>query len=319
MTRFIIRRLLQAIPTLFGIMLLSFLLMRLSPADPITIATGQNPDITPEDRAALYAAYGLDRPLPIQFLDFVWDALRFDFGKSLQYHRPVMDMILERIPNSIQPVILGLIVALLLGIPLGMLGALYRGKAPDHGVRVVTVAAQAVPDFFLGLLFVLFLGVQLRWFPIGSMNVIGENCVLCWDRAWHLVGPTLLYANGGLALYPRLMRTEMLEILAQDFVRTARSKGLRERIVVGTHAFRNALIPMVTVLGPIFGIFLSGSVIVEQIFTWPGLGRLGFEAATAKDYPVVQAFVVIGGELLLLGYILRDIAYAWVDPRIRVR
>lgn len=319
MAGFIARRLLQAIPTLFGIMLLSFLLMRLSPADPITIATGQNPDITPEDRAALYAAYGLDRPLPVQFLDFVWQALRFDFGQSLQYHRPVTAMIVERIPNSIQPVILGLVVAVVLGVPLGMLGALHRGRAPDHGVRILTVAAQAVPDFFLGLLFVLFLGVQLRWFPIGSMNVIGESCALCWDRAWHLIGPTLLYANGGLALYPRLMRTEMLEILAQDFVRTARAKGLRERVVVGSHAFRNALIPMVTVLGPILGIFLSGSVVVEQIFTWPGLGRLGFEAANAKDYPVVQAFVVIGGELLLLGYILRDIAYAWVDPRIRVR
>lgn len=318
MGTFVVRRLLQAIPTLFGIMLLSFLLMRLSPSDPITLMTGLNPDITAEDRAALRAAYGLDRPLPVQFAEFMWDAVRFDFGASLQYRRPVMDMLLERIPNSLQLAVAGTVVALGIGIPLGIFAALYRGRLPDHGVRVLSVLGSAIPDFFLGLLIVLFLGVQLRILPIGSMNVIGESCGLCWDRAWHMIGPVLLYANGGIAVYPRFLRTEMLEILAQDYVRTARAKGLRERLVIGIHAFRNALIPIVTLFGGILTILLSGSVIIEQIFTWPGLGRLVFEAANAKDYPVVQATVVIGGELLLLSYILRDLAYAWVDPRIRV-
>lgn len=318
MTRFVVRRLLQAIPTLFGIMLLSFLLMRFSPADPVTLMIGQDPNITQEDRERLREALGLNRPLPVQFGEFVWDALRFDFGKSFYYHRPAMDLILERIPNSLQLAVAGTIAALVIGIPMGMLAALYRGRAADHTIRITSVVAAAVPDFFLGLLFILFLGVQLRWFPIGSMNAIGETCSFCWDRIHHMIGPVLLYANGGIAVYPRYLRTEMLEILAQDYVRTARAKGLRERVVIGLHAFRNSLIPIVTLFGGILTIVLSGSVIIEQIFTWPGLGRLLFEAATAKDYPVVQAAVVIGGELLLLSYILRDIAYAWVDPRVRV-
>lgn len=318
MTRFIARRLLQAIPTLFGIMLLSFLLMRFSPADPVTLMVGQDPNVTAEDYERLREALGLNRPLPVQFGEFVWDALRFDFGKSFYYHRPAMDLILERMPNSLQLAVAGTVVALAVGIPMGILAALYRGRAADHTVRIASVVSAAVPDFFLGLLFILFLGVQLRWFPIGSMNTIGENCSFCWDRIHHMIGPVLLYANGGIAVYPRYLRTEMLEILAQDYVRTARAKGLNERVVIGLHAFRNSLIPIVTLFGGILTIVLSGSVIIEQIFTWPGLGRLLFEAATAKDYPVVQAAVVIGGELLLLSYILRDIAYAWVDPRVRV-
>lgn len=318
MTRFIIRRLLQAIPTLFGIMLLSFLLMRLSPADPVRLIVGDNPDVAQRDREELREALGLNRPLPIQFGDYVWHAIRFDFGTSFYYHRPATQLIGERLPNSIQLAVVGTAVALLIGIPLGMIAALYRARVPDHGIRVLSVIAQAVPDFFLGLLFIMILGVQLRWFPIGSMNTIGETCTLCWDRAIHMVGPVVLWANGGIAVYPRFLRTEMLEILAQDYIRTARAKGLRERIVIGVHALRNSLIPMVTLLGPIITIFFSGSLIIEVLFTWPGIGRLLFESAVSKDFPVVQASVVIGGELLLLGYIMRDIAYAWVDPRIKV-
>lgn len=318
MTRFVIRRVLQAIPTLFGIMLLSFLLMRLSPADPVRLIAGDNPDVAASDRDQLREALGLNRPLPVQFLEFTWDALRFDFGTSFYYHKPAIALIGERLPNSIQLAVVGTVVSLVIAIPLGMLAALYRARAPDHGIRVLSVVAQSVPDFFLGLLFIMILGVQLRWFPIGSMNVIGETCTFCYDRAIHMVGPVLLYINGALAVYPRFLRTEMLEILAQDYVRTARAKGLRERVVIGVHAFRNSLIPMVTLLGPIITIFFSGSLIIEILFTWPGIGRLLFESAVSKDFPVVQAAVVISGELLLVGYIMRDVAYAWVDPRIKV-
>ena len=318
MGRFIARRLVQAIPTLFGIMLLTFLLTRLSPTDPVQLMLAGQTDLTAEDRQELLHELGLDKPLPLQFVDFAWDVVRLDFGNSFYYHRPAIQLIAERIPNTAQLAIAGFLVAALLGIPLGIVAALFRGRALDHGIRVASVAASAVPDFFLGLLFVLFLGVQLRWFPIGSMNVIGESCGLCWDRAWHMVGPVLLYANGGLAVYPRYLRTEMLEILAQDYIRTARSKGLREKVVVGSHALRNALIPVVTLFGGILTIVIGGSVIIEQIFSWPGLGRLLFEAAQAKDYPVVTASVLVGGFLLVASYILRDIAYAWVDPRIKV-
>jgi peptide/nickel transport system permease protein len=317
--RFILRRLAQAIPTLFGIMLLTFLLTRLSPADPVDFIIGGSTDVTAEQREEIREAYGLNRPLPLQFVEWAWSAVRLDFGRSFYSHRPAIQLIAERIPNSLQLALAGFVVALAIGVPLGIVPALARGSAPDHAIRVLSVLLNAIPDFFLGLIFVLVLGVQLRWFPIGSMNTIGTDCTLCWDRLWHMVGPVLLYANGGIATYPRYLRTEILEILGQDFVRTARSKGLRERSVILRHVLRNALIPIVSLFGGILTIVIGGSVVVEQIFTWPGLGRLLFEAANNKDYPVVQAAVIVGSVLLLLSYILRDIAYAWVDPRIKVR
>jgi peptide/nickel transport system permease protein len=311
--------LVQAVPTLFGIMLLTFLLTRLSPADPIDIMVGGVTDLTAQDREDLREAYGLNRPLPLQFVEWSWGVLRLDFGQSFFSHRPAIQLIAERIPNSLQLAVAGLLVALAIGVPLGVLAALFRGGPVDHAIRVTSVVLNAVPDFFLGLLFVLVLGVQLKWFPIGSMNLVGESCGLCWDRVWHMVGPVLLYANGGIATYPRYLRTEILEILGQDYVRTARSKGLRERAVVIRHVLRNALIPIVSLFGGILTLVVGGAVVVEQVFNWPGLGRLLFEAANNKDYPVVQAAVVIGSVLLLLSYILRDIAYAWVDPRIKTR
>jgi peptide/nickel transport system permease protein len=317
--RFIARRLLQAIPTLFGIMLISFILLRVSPADPVKLMVPSDAELTEQDRENLREALGLNKPLPVQFLDFVTQSATLDFGKSFYYHRPARDMIFERVPNSIQPVLLGLLVGVLVGIPLGFISALNRGRRSDHAIRVSSTLLNATPDFFLGLLFVLFLAIQLKWFPIGSMNVVGEDCVLCWDRVWHLVGPVLLYANGGIAFYPRLIRTEVLEVLSQDFVRTARSKGLRERVVMSGHVLRNALIPVVTNFGGILTIIFAGNVIVERVFNWPGLGRLFFDALTQKDYPIIQASLVMGAGLLLISYIMRDITYALVDPRIKVR
>lgn len=319
MRQFVLRRLVQAVPTLLGIMLLTFLLTRLSPGDPVNLMVPHSSDLTEEDRAGLRAALGLTDPLPLQFVTWARQVVVLDFGKSFLYHRPAIELIGERIPNSMQPVLAGLAVALLIGVPLGVIAALTRGSRADHGIRVFSVVLNSTPDFFLGILFVLILGVQLRWFPIGSMNTVGIDCTLCWDRLYHMIGPTLLYANAGLAAYPRILRTEVLEILGQDYVRTARAKGLRERFVVVRHVVRNALIPVVSVLGGILTLVLGGSVIIEQIFTWPGLGRLLYESAINKDFPVVQASVVVGSALLIASYILRDIAYAWVDPRIRHR
>ena len=318
MSRFILRRLLQAVPTLFGILLLTFLLTRLSPADPVSLIYAGAIDVKGEDRERLREELGLNRPLPVQFVDWAGHALVLDFGKSFHYYRPASDMIAERIPNSLQLSVAALLLSLAVGVPLGVLAALNRGSLADHAIRLISVVGHAVPAFWFGLLFVLILGVQLRWFPIGSMNVLGkDNDVL--DRLWHLVGPVLTLALTGIANYPRYLRTEMLEILGQDYVRTARSKGLREQTVVVAHVLRNALIPIVSLLGGILTIIVSGSIVIEQVFNWPGLGRLLYEAALNKDYPVVQASVLVGSALLLLSYILRDIAYAWVDPRIKVR
>ena len=318
MGRFILRRLVQAVPTIVGIMIITFALTRLSPSDPVRLMIGAAPDVTSEDYAQLRESLGLNAPLPVQFFDWTRKALVGDFGQSFYYHRPAIALIAERIPNSLQLSFLGLLVALVVGVPLGIIAAFMRGRLPDHLIRISSVLLHAVPPFFLGLVVVLFFGVQLHWVPVGSMNIVGDSCTLCWDRGWHLIAPVLVVASAGIAIYPRYLRTEMLEVLSQEFVRTARGKGLRERTVIVAHVLRNALIPVVTLFGGILTIVLGGSVVIEQVFNWPGIGRLLFEAANAKDYPVVQASVVIGSVLLVLSYILRDITYALVDPRIKI-
>jgi peptide/nickel transport system permease protein len=319
MGRFIARRLIQAIPTLFGIMLLTFLLTRLSPSDPVQLMVAGNFDITVEDKASLRHSLGLDDPLPVQFGKWLISAAQLDLGNSFYYHRPVTQLIWERIPNTMQYTIPSLILAVVIGAPLGFVAARLRGRFPDHLIRLMSVVLHSLPEFFVGLLVVLILGIQLRWLPVGSMNAVGETCTFCVDRFVHLLGPVIVGALGGIAFYPRLMRTEVLEILGQDYVRTARSKGLRERVILTGHVLRNALIPVVTIFGGLLGIVLSSSLVIEQVFNWPGLGRLLFEGAVNKDYPMVQAVTIVGGVLLLASYILRDIAYAWVDPRIKVR
>lgn len=318
MGKYVVRRLLQAIPTILGIMILTFLLTRLSPSDPVEILLANQPDVTEREREELREALGLNEPLPIQFLVWTRDAVLLDFGDSFIQRRPVSAILAERVPNTLQLSVTGLVVSLLIGIPAGVAAALLRGRPTDHVIRVMSVLLHATPAFYLGLLFILFFGVQLRLFPVGSMNTVGESCALCLDRAWHMVGPVLLYAASGIAIFPRFLRTEMLEILGQEYVRTARGKGLAERVVLIRHALRNALIPVVTLLGGLLTIFISGSVVIEQVFNWPGLGRLLFDAANQKDFPVVQAAVLISSLLLVVSFILRDIAYAWVDPRIRV-
>jgi peptide/nickel transport system permease protein len=317
MVRFIVRRLVQAIPTLFGILLLTFLVTRLSPADPVKLMLAGNFDITPEDRAVLYHSLGLDDPLPVQFARYAFNVLRLDFGNSFYYHRPAIEMIAERIPNSLQLSVLSLIVALAIGVPLGVIAAYKRGRPQDHAIRIFSVAGHAIPEFWFGLLFVTILGVQLRWFPIGSMSAIGKEDELL-DRLWHLFGPVLALSIGLIATYPRYLRTQVLEIVNQDYVRTAHAKGLRENAVRYGHVVRNTLIPVVTLFGGLLAIVLSGAVVIERVFNWPGLGRLLFDAVVNKDYPLVEASVVIGSILLLISYILRDIAYAFVDPRIKV-
>jgi peptide/nickel transport system permease protein len=317
MTRFIVRRLLQAIPTIFGILLLTFLLTRLSPSDPVNLMIAGNFDITPEERAALKENLGLNDPLPVQFVRYVGSVARLDFGNSFYYHRPAVTLIAERIPNSLQISLPALAVALLVGVPLGVLSAYRRGRPTDHAIRIFSVAGHAVPTFWFGLLFVSVMGIDLRWFPIGSMNAIGKEGELL-DRLWHLAGPVLAASLAGIALYPRYLRTEVLEIISQDYVRTAHAKGLGTQAVTWVHVVRNSLIPIVTLFGGILSIVLAGSLIVEQVFNWPGLGRLLFEALTNKDYPVIQADVLATSALLILSYIMRDIAYAWVDPRIKV-
>lgn len=311
------RRVVQAVPTWLGITLVSFAVLRLAPGDPVLIMVAGAQNLSPADLQNMRAAYGLDQPLPVQYLNWLRRVLTGDFGQSFLYHRPVLEMVGSALPNTLILGLLSLIVTVGIGIPLGVLAARHRGSALDQGVRLLGAAGHAIPDFWFGLLFILILSVQFRVFPVGGMLTIGKDNLDVPDRAAHLVGPVLTLSLAGIANLSRFARTETLEVLGLDYVRTARAKGLHERVVLYVHTLRNALLPLVTAVANNIAFLLSGAVVVEQVFAWPGMGRMAYDAARSKDYPIVMGVVVIASTLLLAAYILRDLAYGVVDPRIR--
>jgi peptide/nickel transport system permease protein len=317
MLRFVVRRLVQGAFTVLGITVLTFLLMRLAPGDPLSLMVAGNADLNADDMAALRQAYGLDLPLPGQYAAWLSRAAAGDLGQSLLYHRPVSQMIATALPNTLQLSGLALLVALGVGVPLGVAAAYARGSWLDHLIRVASVVGHAVPPFWLGLIFILVFSVQLRLFPVGGMLTVGASEWNVGDRLIHLVGPVLTLALAGIANYTRFLRTEVLEVLGREYVTTAHSKGLSARAVRIGHVLRNALMPVVTALGSVLAALVSGALVVEQVFSWPGMGRLTFDAARAKDYPVVMGVVLILSVLVMTSFLLRDLAYALVDPRVR--
>ncbi len=318
MTRYIARRLVQAIPTFLGITIIAFAIIRLAPGDPLAVFEDAR-GTTAEQMAELRKAYGFDRPLPIQYVEWLGRAVRLDFGRSFQTHLPAKDLILERIPATLQLTITALLIGLGLGVPSGMWAAINRTRWPDQLVRVFAVTGDSVPHFYLGLLAILFFSVQLRWLPAGGIVTLGAEPWDLADRLRHLILPSLVLATGFLAIFARFMRTEVLEVLGQDYIRTARAKGLRERGVLYGHALRNALIPVITVLGGSLPALLAGAATTEFVFSWPGMGRLAVDAAYARDYPVVMGLVLVASVLIIVGNILSDVLYAVADPRIQLR
>jgi peptide/nickel transport system permease protein len=314
---FIIRRLIYAIPTLIGISIITFAIARLAPGDPIRLFTFGIRDFTEADYQQLLHRYGLDKPMPLQYIDWITNAVRGNFGESLIYHRESFTMLLERVPNTLVLAGAALLLQLVIGVPLGVVAAFKRGTWIDGAIRVFGVAGHAVPPFWLGLILIIVFAVQLRWLPSLGMLTVGHDQLDILDRLKHLILPAFVLALTGIANYSRILRTETLDVLAQDFVRTAYAKGLRERTVVFTHALRNALIPVVTALGAVLAGLVSGALVIEQVFSWPGVGQFTFQAAIAKDYPIVQAGVMFTSTLLVISYLLRDLTYAIVDPRIK--
>jgi len=315
---FIIRRLLYAIPTLIGISIITFAIARLAPGDPIRLFTFGIRDFTQADYEQLLHRFGLDKPMPLQYIDWITNAVRGNFGDSLIYHRESFAMLMERVPNTLVLAGAALVLQLVIGVPLGVLAAFKRGTWVDGAIRVFGVAGHAVPSFWLGLILIIVFAVQLRWLPSLGMLTVGHDQWDILDRLKHLILPSFVLALTGIANYSRILRTETLDVLSQDFVRTAHAKGLRERTVVFTHALRNALIPVVTALGGILAGLVGGALVIEQVFSWPGVGQFTFQAAIAKDYPIVQAGVMFTSTLLVISYLLRDLTYAIVDPRIKV-
>jgi peptide/nickel transport system permease protein len=315
---FLIRRALYAIPTLIGISIITFAIARLSPGDPIRLFTFGIQDFTHEDYLRLLHAYGLDKPIPLQYVDWLSNAVRLNFGESLIYHREAGTMILERLPNTLQLAVTALLLQLAIGVPLGVIAALRRGTWADGAIRVFGVAGHAVPAFWLGQVLIILFAISLRWLPTQGMLTVGKDQMDLLDRLKHILLPAFVLALVGIANYSRILRTETLDVLGQDFIRTAHAKGLHARVVVYVHALRNSLIPVVTALGGILAALVGGALVVEQVFSWPGIGQFTFQAAIAKDYPIVQAGVMIASTLLVISYLLRDITYAIVDPRIKV-
>ena len=319
MWKYVIRRLLYAIPTLFGISVIVFLITRLAPGDPIRLYTFGALNVTEEDIQGLRAYYGLDQPLAIQYVNWITKVVRGDFGMSLIYHQPALGLLFERMGATLQLAFSALFLQLVIGIPLGVIAALRRGSWVDNVIRVFGVIGHAIPQFWLGLMAIILVSVTLRLLPSQGVLTVGKDIWDIPDRIRHIIMPAFVLALAGIANYSRYLRTETLDVIAQDYVRTARSKGLRERTVVYVHALRNALIPMVTALGGLLAVLVSGALVVEQVFTWPGVGQFTYAAARQKDYPVIMAGVMVASTLLVLSYLIRDIAYAIVDPRIKVK
>jgi peptide/nickel transport system permease protein len=320
-TRYLIRRLLQTIPVLIIISIIQFALINAAPGGPLK-AYLLDPNINQEDVKRLEHEYGLDQPLPVQYLVWMGNIVRGDFGRSYFTHRPVMESVLERLPATLELGIAATLISYLIGIPLGVYAGLHRGGKADHIIRFSTSLLNAVPHWWLGLVIIILLanfklatGVLLL--PIAGMKTLGLEDFNPLDYLWHLVLPALMLGTGGWVTFGRYMRSETLEVLGQDFVRTARAKGLAEQIVVFRHVLRNALIPVVTISAGIFVGLVSGAAIYEQVFSWPGMGRLLLDATLKKDYPISIGVVFIFTILAVLGRLLSDIMYGWVDPRIR--
>jgi peptide/nickel transport system permease protein len=312
MARFIIRRLVQSAFILLGVSILSYALMRAAPGGLLDLQN--NPRISPATIERLETQFGLRDPIPIQYLKWLGNALTLNFGVSFIDQRPVVDKIAERLPATLELSCTSLLLGLL-GIPMGVFAAMHRGSWVDNVIRIFTVLGNAVPHWWLGLMILVISANTLRIFPLGGMYTTGNDTLP--DRLWHLALPALIGAMGGWIGFSRYMRSEVLEVLGQDFVRTARAKGLNERLVMTRHVLRNALIPIVTLMGGTLAALVSGSVLFESTFSWPGIGRMTVAAAFQRDYPVLMALNMLGATLVIIGNLMADIAYGWVDPRVR--
>lgn len=304
MIRVIVRRLLQAIPTLLGVSVLAFALVRLT-GDPV--ATMLPPEASDREVEEFREKNGLNSPLVVQYLVFLRNAVTGSLGDSIRYGDPVTQMIAERFPATIQLTASSLGLAVLIGLPLGILAARHRGTWIDKMCRWFAITGQALPSFYLGILLIIFFGVWLRVLPTGGNQ-----------SALSLVLPTLTLASALLPLILRVSRGSLLDVLKQDYVRTARAKGLPENRVVYTHMIKNSIIPVVTIVGLQLGAALSGAVITETVFAWPGIGRMLVDSIATRDYPVVQGVVLLASLLFVLVNLLVDVLSARLDPRIRL-
>lgn len=303
MTRYIARRLVLMLPVLLGVTLILFLLIRLR-GDPVAALV--TPDMSPADVEAVRVAYGFDRPLPEQYLTMLGRMARGDFGNSIRYRTPAMELVMERLPATAKLAFAALALAVVISIPLGLLSALYPNSPIDLGATTLSTLGRAMPNYWIGIMLILIFGVALRWFPVSGA-----------DEPKSIVLPAVALGVAIATTLTRLLRSSMLEVTRQEYMTVARAKGLRESSVIFRHGLRNALIPVLTVIGLQMAWLLGGAVIIEQVFAWPGMGRLMIQAVQGKDMAVVQAGVFIFAIIVMLSNLVVDVLYAAIDPRIR--
>jgi peptide/nickel transport system permease protein len=319
---YILKRLGLMAPMLLGITLISFMVIHLAPGTPTDMQTTMNPKASLEAQKRLRELYGLDKPLMVQYTDWLSRLTRLDFGRSFSPdRRPVWDKIKERIGITLGLNLMSLVIILVVSIPIGVIAAYRAHSWFDQATTLFVFFGFAMPTFWLALLLIMFFGVYLDWLPISGLTSLNFSQLPFWrkvqDLGAHVTLPVLVAAFGGLAGMSRYMRANMLEIIRQDYITTARAKGLPERVVIFKHALRNALLPVITILGLSVPGLIGGSVIFESIFAIPGMGQLFYGAVMARDYPLVMGELVIGAVLTLVGNMLADVGYALVDPRIR--
>lgn len=324
MGQYVARRLIQAVPLLIFISIVVFALLQAAPGGPMG-AYVRRGAINPDDLARLEERLGLNTPAHVQYAKWLGKVVQLDFGESLVERRPVVDAIRDRLPNTLYLMLSAWIVTLLIAIPIGIFSAIKQYSRFDHAVTTLTFVGQSIPIFWLGLILILIFYLTLTnpftgdsLLPAGGMYTLGEDFSIR-DRLVHLIMPVIMLSASWVAWYTRFLRSSMLDVIHQDYVRTARAKGLRERVVIVRHAFRNASIPMVTLMALDLPFIFSGALFTEVIFAWPGMGRLFFTAADRRDYPLLMAIIMITATLIVLSNIVADILYAYLDPRIRLR
>ncbi|MGH7825741.1 MAG: ABC transporter permease [Candidatus Binatia bacterium] len=327
------RKILGAIPVLLGISFLIFLLMHIAPGDPVTLLLGD--DATPADVERTRREWGLDRPIMVQYWDFLSHAVRGDFGRSLKFNEPVMKLVWERMPATIELAFASLVVAIFIAVPLGVYSAIKHNSLLDHAGMGVALIGVSLPNFWLGIMLIYFLGGQLNLLPVAGRieygidiqpitrlylldSLITGNFTAFWSALRHLLMPAFTLGTSLAAIVTRISRSSVLEVMRQDFITTARAKGLSEKVVIWRHMLRNAMITIVTILGLQLGALLNGSVITETVFSYPGIGDLLIQSISARDYKLTQVLILFFAVMYFVVNLMVDLLYSWIDPRIKL-
>jgi len=316
------RRLIQAVPLLLGVVVINFVLIQLAPGSFLELMTAENQVSDPATIALLRKTYGLDDPVWLQLVKYIWALMRLDFGFSYRQNIPVIDAISVHLPATLLLMLSAITLALAVGVAAGVVASVKVRTFWDSLVSILAMFFFAAPSFWLGIMLIVLFSVKLGWLPVGGMMTIGgtsDGLGAVLDILHHLLLPTLALGLFYAATYTRVMRSSMLEVAQLDFVRTARAKGLSRNRVTISHVLRNALLPVVTILGVQMGTVLAGSVVIESVFSWPGVGSLLFDSVSSRNYPVVLGIMVLGSLVVIAANIAVDLIYMWLDPRIEIR